>query len=214
MKHEMDVFADEFKNVKASMLLYNKRVDEAINLLKSCPNSAKAMFNLGIVYESGQHDPINGIPNYTNALKYYTNAAHLGHSLAHYNLALIYLYGKKPIQADPAKGMSLLHRAAELGVEEAINFVREQSLIRSEERDLRIRRSQELFDQIKKTNNNNFHTSQSSPNFLTSIIGFLEPTIKDLPPKQSSMIDDELLSSSDEAFYDSDDSLEIVFSDE
>ncbi|XP_053208961.1 uncharacterized protein LOC128392895 [Panonychus citri] len=231
MRSELDLFTDELKNLQASVLLQRNQIDKAISLLKSCPKSAKAMFNLGIVYESGQHDPINGQPNYSIASKYYTNAASLGHRMAHYNLALIYLYGKQPIEMDKAKGMSLLHRAAELGVQEAQQFVNRERLLYSQLRDIRIRHSEELLDKLnaKKTDitsknnpttdkNNNFHTSLSSPNFLTSIMSFLEPSVKDestiKPTKINDSVASELFSfKEDETIYDSDDSLEVVFTD-
>jgi PREDICTED: predicted protein-like len=123
MKREVKNYFEEYQIIRAIALLENNNVDEAIQLLNKFQNNSKAMFNLGLIYEKGTHDQISFKSNYQNALKYYTIAMSLGHSLAHYNLGLIYFYGKGRVKTDRSKGFNLIKKAALLGVEEAKSFV-------------------------------------------------------------------------------------------
>lgn len=212
LRSEMDLFSDEYKNLQAMILIENNKVKEAINLLKSCPKSAKAMFNLGLVYELGKNDPVANQPSYTEAVKYYLLASSLGHDKASYNLGLIYLYGKGSVELDKDKAFKFLQQAASMGVKEAQEFVNHENKI-LQKRHQRISQAERLLKINLKPNNNKFHTSRSSPSFITNLVSFVQPPFEVSPLETQELKDME--GYRDESFYQSTDSgLEVVFTQE
>ncbi|XP_064608112.1 DAP3-binding cell death enhancer 1-like [Liolophura sinensis] len=89
---------------------------------------AKAQFNLGLCYESGM-----GVePNLAEAVKQYSLAAASDHAEAVYNLALVYLQGGQGMEPDPDKGLTLMNKAAKLGLRQAqtylgVHYTREEN---------------------------------------------------------------------------------------
>ena len=170
MKIEVDKYFQEYQNIRAVALLENNNTEQAIKLLKRCTSSSKAMFNLGLLYETGKHDSSKSEPNYQNALKYYTIAVSLGHTLAHYNLGLIYLYGKGKTQVDQIKGYDLIKKAAHLGVEEAQSFLKYSNFELS-------KKSKKSLNHHQINNsivNKSFFNTSPTPK-LTSFIKYIQP---------------------------------------
>ena len=76
----------------------------------------ESLFNLGVIYERG----FGRKPNLARAIKCYEAAAKLNHPPAFYNLAVIYQSGERP---DPEKAETMMRRAAELGLQEAVELL-------------------------------------------------------------------------------------------
>jgi hypothetical protein len=95
--------------------------EEAMQCWSNCKNSSKALFNMGVAFESGKHSS-DGTVDLKRAYDHYVLSASMGHKLAIYNLSLFYLYGKGGIQVDLKRANALLERAAKLGVKPAQQF--------------------------------------------------------------------------------------------
>ncbi len=95
--------------------------EEAMQCWSNCKNSSKALFNMGVAFESGKHSS-DGTVDLKRAYDHYVLSASMGHKLAIYNLSLFYLYGKGHIQVDLKRANALLERAAKLGVKPAQQF--------------------------------------------------------------------------------------------
>ncbi|RWS25922.1 hypothetical protein B4U80_13027 [Leptotrombidium deliense] len=81
-------YTNELNNVIAMALLENGETMQAIKLLHSCQSSAKAMFNLGLIFQMGKHDLCSREPDYEQAMTYYEIASNLGHKDATYNMGM------------------------------------------------------------------------------------------------------------------------------
>ncbi|TAK62727.1 J domain-containing protein [Methylobacter sp.] len=88
------------------------RYAEAFSLYQQLADQghAKAQFNLGVMYDLGQHVA----QNYAQAVSWYSKAAEQGNSNAQYNLALKYQNGQG-VMKDDTKAAYWYRRAAEEG---------------------------------------------------------------------------------------------------
>ncbi len=92
--------ADNAKDMlqRASDLSAQGRYAEAFSLFQKLAeqNDAKAQFNLGVMYDLGQHVT----QNYAHAVSWYRKAAEQGNANAQYNLALKYQTGQGVLRSD------------------------------------------------------------------------------------------------------------------
>jgi len=96
---------------------------EGMKQLKQLSNlgCSTSQFYLGQVFEFG----ILVTSNLTVAAKYYKEAALGGHPEAKYNLGVFYLKGDGGCEYSEQEGMKLIREAAQLGLTEAMSFVKE-----------------------------------------------------------------------------------------
>ena len=142
-------YIDQLNNMLGISLIETDP-QQAMRCWSSTKTNPKALFNMGVAYERGLHSN-NGVSDLTQAFRYYTLSASMGHRLAIYNLALFYLSGKGGVNVDQSRAESLLRRAAKLGVEPAKNYIEK----------LEQRRMAQLI-QTKKT----MRSSASAPNLM------------------------------------------------
>ncbi|XP_054161553.1 uncharacterized protein LOC128959584 [Oppia nitens] len=122
-------YVDQLNNLLGISLI-NTDPDEAIKCWSSSKSNPKALFNLGVAYESGRYSA-DGTVDLKSAFRHYALSASMGHKNAIYNLSLFYLYGKGDIAVDLDRAETLLRRAAELGVKQAEYYIQELELRRS-----------------------------------------------------------------------------------
>ena len=94
------------------------KFEEGFKLVTSAAKGGdpESLFNLGVIYERG----FGQKHNLARAVKCYEAAAKLNHPPAFYNLAVIYQSGERP---DPEKAETMMRRAAELGLQEAVELL-------------------------------------------------------------------------------------------
>lgn len=177
LKSTTKSYQNELNNMIGVLLVQNGMAEEGKNYLSTSTECAKAMFNLGVIYESGQHDIANNQPDYDKAFTYYQTAASLGNKFAFYNLSLFYLYGKGSVEVDNDFANYLLERAAEKGVKAAQDYCVEHknSIIKTNGRinalkneiyknyDGTIEKDHKSTDTNQKQQNS-LHSSSSAPN--------------------------------------------------
>jgi len=109
------------KGMMASRAAQTGQMDTAVRLWQESSRlgHGKSQFNLAVCYETGR-----GVEkDLSKAIWYYRQAAETDHSMAIYNLALLYMEGAHDLPRDLSKGLTLLTHAADLGLKEAQKYL-------------------------------------------------------------------------------------------
>jgi len=161
-------YVKEIRNHVGLSLITSNHGEEGVEYLKANETCSRALYNLAVAYESGQHVSGQSKPDLNLAFEYYDRAAKMNHKFATYNLALFYLYGKGPIDKDLEEGTRLLEKAHGMGVKEASAFKDLKEML--EKRSVPVR---------------TITTTSSSPNFLTSFFSSKQETDSKQEPLDS-----------------------------